>query len=134
MLRGKKFDIAEKAKIMARFYENIAPKKIGARLKINRDKKSLSATPPPPKKWRGQHGLSSFRQQERLHQYVLQFPFKTGRKLKAEVQGWSNMSVRTIQRVFKQKLGLLSCCAAKKPLLMAKMLKKRIAFCKKHCS
>jgi hypothetical protein len=40
------------------------------------------------------------------------------------------MSVRTIQRVCKQKLGLLSCCVAKKPLLTTKMLKKRIAFYK----
>ncbi len=62
------------------------------------------------------------------------FPFKTGRELKAEVQGWSNLSVRKIQRVCKEKLGLPSRCAAKKSLLTAKMLKKRIAFCKKHCS
>jgi hypothetical protein len=33
MPRGKQFDIAEKAKIMPWFYENIAPKEIAARLK-----------------------------------------------------------------------------------------------------
>jgi transposase len=144
MPRGKQFDAAEKAKIMAWFYENVAPKEIAARLKrdvtairkIIRDNKTLppSATPPPPKKRTGRPSLSSFRQQERLRRYVLRFPFKTGRELKAEVQGWSNLSVRTIQRVCKDKLGLPSRCAAKKPLLTAKMLKKRIAFCKKHRS
>jgi hypothetical protein len=93
---------------MAWFYKNIAPKKIAARLKrdvtavwkIIRDNKLLSATPPPPKKRTGRPSLSSFRQQDRLHWYVLRFPFKTGRKLKAKVQGWSNMSMRTIQWVW----------------------------------
>jgi hypothetical protein len=143
MPRGKQFDVAEKAKTMAWFYENVVPKEIIARLKrvvkairkIIRNK-SLppSATPPPPKKRTRPPSLSSFRQQKRLRRYVLGFPFKTGRELKAEVQGWTNMSVRTIQIVCKEKLSLLSRCAAKKPLLTAKMLKKRIAFCKKHRS
>jgi hypothetical protein len=38
--------------------------------------------------------------------------------------------VRTIQRVWKKRLGLPSRWAAKKPLLRAKMVKMRIVFCK----
>jgi hypothetical protein len=38
--------------------------------------------------------------------------------------------VRTIQRVCQKRLGLPSRWAAKKPLLRAKMVKKRIVFCK----
>jgi hypothetical protein len=101
MPRGKQFDIAEKATIKAWFYENVAPKGIATRLKrditavqkIIRDNKTLlpSATLLSPRKQTRRPSLSFFRQPERLSQYVLRFPFKTGRKLKAEVQVWQHV-------------------------------------------
>jgi hypothetical protein len=42
------------------------------------------------------------------------------------------VSVRTIQTVCQKRLGMPSRCAAKKPLLTEKMVRKGIAFCKKH--
>jgi hypothetical protein len=45
-----------------------------------------------------------------------------------------NVSAGTIQKVCKVRLFLPSRCIAKKPLLMAKMVKKRLNFCKKHRS
>jgi hypothetical protein len=74
MPRGKKFNIAEKAKIMVWFYKNVEPKRdVSAIWKIVRDLKLLSpsATPPPPRKGRGWISLISFRQQQRRHRYVL---------------------------------------------------------------
>jgi transposase len=47
------------------------------------------------------------------------------------VFGWSEISVRRIQEVLKKELGLPSRVAAKKPMLTEKMVKKRLAFCRK---
>jgi hypothetical protein len=54
------------------------------------------------------------------------------KELKAEVPGCEKLSVRQIQYICQKRLGLLSCCATKKPLLKAKIVKKRLAFCKKY--
>jgi transposase len=142
MPRGRQIEAAEKAKIMAWFGEGVAPKEIASRLlrdvsavrRIIRENKNLpmSAMPPPPKKRTGRKNLTTRKQDERLRRFLLRFPFKTAKEVKAEVSGWSNISVRTIQKVCQKRLCLPSRCAAKKPLLTAKMVKKRISFCKKH--
>jgi hypothetical protein len=45
--------------------------------------------------------------------------------------GFDAISVRRIQELLKKKLKMPSRAAAKKPLLTKKMVKKRLAFCKK---
>jgi transposase len=142
MPRGKQLDVGEKAKVMAWFAEGVSTKEIANRLKrdpstvrrIIREVKDLpvSANPPPPKKRSGRPRLTNRKLDERLRRYLLRYPFKTAKELKTEVVGWQNVSVRTIQKVCKVRLGLPSRCAAKKPLLTAKMVKKRLSFCKKH--
>jgi hypothetical protein len=72
-------------------------------------------------------------QDERLGRNILRHPFKIARELKGEVPGFADIFVRTIQHMCQKRLGLPRC-AAKKPLLTAKMVKKRLAFCKKHQS
>lgn len=144
MPKGRQFDVAEKTKVMAMFREGVAPKDIAARLKrevstvrkVIRDNKELpvDATPPPAKKRSGRPSLSTSKKQERLRRFVHRFPFKTAREIKEEVAGFANVSVRSIQRVCQKKLGIPSRCAAKKPLLTGKMIKKRLSFCRKHRS
>jgi hypothetical protein len=60
------------------------------------------------------------------------FRSRRPRSFKAEVPGCEKLSVRQIQFICQKRLGLPSRCASKKPLLMAKMVKKRLAFCKKY--
>ncbi len=60
------------------------------------------------------------------------FRSRRPRSFKAEVPGCEKLSVRQIQLICQKRLGLPSRCASKKPLLMAKMVKKRLAFCKKY--
>jgi hypothetical protein len=73
-------------------------------------------------------------QENRLRRYLIAHPFKTAKELKNEVAGWSHVSVRSIQDICKKRLGMPSRCAAKKPLLTDKMVRKRMSFCKKHRS
>jgi transposase len=144
MPRGKQLDVGEKAKIMAWFAEGVSTKEIANRLKrdpstvrrIIRVVKDLpmSANPPLTKPRSGRPRITNRKLDKRLRRYLLRYPFKTAKELKAEVAGWQNVSVRTIQKVCKVRLGLPSRCAAKKPLLTAKMVKKRLSFCKKHHS
>jgi transposase len=144
MPRGKQLDVGEKAKIMAWFTEGVPAKEIAIRLKrdasnvrrIIRLIKGLpmSAALEPPKKRSGRPRLTNHKQDERLRRYLLRYPFKTAKELKAEVSGWENISVRTIQKICKTRLGMPSRSAAKKPLLTAKIVKKRLIFCKKHRS
>jgi transposase len=144
MPKRRQFDIAEKTKVMALFHEGVAPKDIAARLnrdvstvrKVIRDNKKLpvEATLLPAKKRSGHPSLSTSKKVERLRCFVHRFPFKTAREIKEEVAGFANVSVRTIQHVCQKKLGLPSRCAAKKLLLTAKMIKKRLSFCRKHRS
>jgi transposase len=117
MPRGKQFDIGEKAKVMAWFYVGISAKEIASRLQrdvsgirkvINQNKAlPLTATPLPPKKRSGRPSVMTNRKVERLGRYLKRFPFKTARQLKAEVQGWSDVSVRTIQKVRQKRLKML---------------------------
>jgi hypothetical protein len=72
-------------------------------------------------------------QDERLGLYIVRHPFKIARE-KGEVPGFADIFVRSIKHMCQKRLGLPSRCAAKKPLLTAKMVKKRLAFCKKHRS
>ena len=144
MPRAKQFDVEEKVKIVLWFREGIAPKEIASRLqrnvsavrKVIRDNKTLpiTATPPPPKKRTGRPAAATATQEERLRRYVLKHPFKTARELKREVSGWHDVSIRTIQKVCQKKLGMPSRSAAKKPLLTAAMVKKRLSFCRKYRS
>ncbi len=140
MPRGKQLDVGEKAKVMAWFSEGISTKEIANRLsrdpstvrRIIRKVKDLpmSANPPLPKPRSGRPRLTNRKLAERLRCYLLRYPFKTAKELKAEVIGWQNVSVRTIQKICKVRLGLPSHCAAKKPLLMAKMVKNASASAK----
>lgn len=142
MPKAKQFDVGEKSKIMAWFWEGVTAKEIAKRLSrnaaavrkiiaANRDLPQ-HATPPPAKKRSGRPRNATPTQEERLRRYVLRFPFKTARELKKEVAGWQDKSVRNIQRVCQKRLCLPSRCAAKKPLLTEKMVRKRLAFCRKH--
>jgi transposase len=94
----------------------------------------MAASPSPPKKRSGCPRHHTNVQEERLCRYILRHPFKTAKQIKKEVPGWSNASVHTIQDICNKRLGLPSRCAAKKPLLTEKMVKKRLAFCKKFKS
>lgn len=144
MPRGKHFDVAEKSKIMAWYMEKVPAKEIAARLnrnvsavfKIIRENKDLPITSPPtpPKKRSGRPRHHSHVQEDRLRRYLLRHPFKTAKQLKLEVPGWSDAAVRTIQDICNKRLGLPSRSAAKKPLLTEKMIRKRLAFCKKYRS
>jgi hypothetical protein len=62
----------------------------------------------------------------------LRNPFKTAKEVKNELPDWGNASVRLILKTCQTRLKMPSRADAKKPLLTAAMVKKRIAFCKKH--
>ncbi len=144
MPQGKQFYSAEKSKIMAWYFEEVPAKEIAKRLnrdlsavhRIIRLNKNLpmAASPLPPKKRSGRPREHTRVQEERLRRYILRHPFKTAKQLKFEVPGWSDASVWTIQDTCNKRLGLPSRCAAKKHLLTDKMVKKRLAFCKKFKS
>jgi hypothetical protein len=89
-------------------------------------------TPPPPKKQSSRPRITSAVQENRLHHYLTAHPFKTAKELKNELAGWSHVSVRSIQDICKKRLQMPLRCAAKKLLLMEKMVRKRMTFCKKH--
>ncbi len=90
----------------------------------------MTATPQPPKKGSGWPSVSTNRAVERLGRNLERFPFKMARQLKAELNGWSNVSVCTIQKVCQRKLKMPSSSAAKKLLLTARMVRKRLQFAK----
>jgi hypothetical protein len=56
--------------------------------------------------------------------------FKTAHEVKRELAGLSDISLRRIQEVLQKKLKMSSRTAAKKPLLMAQVTRKRIFFAK----
>jgi hypothetical protein len=127
---------------MALFGEGFAAKEIAKRLNrnaaavrkvitANRDLKPFS-TPPLPKKRSGRPRMTNNRGDKRLHWYMLHNLFKTAKEIKNELPGWKKASIRLIQQVWQKRLKILSCTDAKKPLLTAAMVKKRLAFCKKH--
>ncbi len=68
----------------------------------------------------------------RLRSYVSRFPFKTACEVKQELPGFSDISVRRIQEVLQKNVKIPSRTAAKKPLLMPLMTRKRIKFGKKY--
>ena len=142
MPRAKHIDVVEKTKIMMWFHAGETTKAIAAKLgrsvsgiktviAANRDLPPTT-TPPPPKERSGRPKMTSFAQDSRLKRYVMANPFKTAKELKAEVAGWDKMSVRSIQHIVQKRLQIPSRCAAKKPLLTAAMISKRIKFCKKY--
>ena len=142
MPRGKQFDVTEKTKVLAWAGEGVSTKEIAARLERNirsiqriiKDNRHLplTATPPPPKKRSGRRRLTNAKQDEKLRSTLYANPFLTAKELKRKVKGFENVSVRTIQEICQKRLGMPSRSAAKKPLLTDKMVKKRLAFCRKH--
>jgi transposase len=88
--------------------------------------------PPPPGKRSGRPKLVSYRMMERLRLFISRNPFKTAREVKQELLGFDNISVRRIQELLQKNLKMPAKSAAKKPLLTAKMTKKRLAFCRKY--
>jgi hypothetical protein len=86
MPRGKHFDVVEKSKIMAWYFEKVPAKEIAARLnrnvsavfKIIRENKDLPITSPPtpPKKRSGRPRHHSHVQEDRLRRYLLRHRLK----------------------------------------------------------
>ena len=142
MPKGKQFSIAEKGKIMALYRAGIAAKEIAKNLGRNTaavrkiiaalKHLPLSAAPSPPKKRSGRPETHSRQALERLRRYVLRYPMKTAKEVKAELLGFKDTPVRTIQRLILKKLRIPSRTAANKPLLTEAMVAKRIRFAKKH--
>jgi hypothetical protein len=95
MPRGKQLHVVEKTKILTWFLKGVTTtsrltRKVSVVRRIIRDNKTLlpAATPPCPKKWSGRPSAATFREEERLHCYVLWYPFKTARERKKEIIGW----------------------------------------------
>ncbi len=107
MPASKQFDSTEKAKIFAWISEDVPCKEIAARLgrsvvgvrRMARLLRNLpaAATMPTAAKRTGRPRKTTFQQDERLRRYLLKHPFKTAKQLKAEVSGFSKLSVRSIQ-------------------------------------
>jgi hypothetical protein len=93
-----------------------------------------NATLPPPKAGSGRPSKTNLIQDLRLKKYVKKFPFKSARELKNKVQGWRDVSVRTIQERQQKRMGLPSCRVTKKSLLTEAMKRKQLAFAKKYRS
>jgi transposase len=116
--KGKQFSTEEKSKIMCWGEIGIKSKEIAARL--GRRERAvwihlsvLKKLPPngsllPPKARSGRPSKTSKAQDKRLKAYVEKYPFKSARQLKNEVVGWADVSVRTLQKRLKKKLGLPS--------------------------
>ena len=142
MPRAKQFSVEEKSKIMGLYKGGVAAKDIAKSLHRNPAavRKVIAAlndlpllkTPPPAKKRTGRPSKHSHHSLERLRRYVLKFPQKTAREVKAELQGFNDVPVRTIQRLILKKLNIPSRSAANKPLLTSVMVAKRLCFAKKH--
>jgi hypothetical protein len=67
-----------------------------------------NASPPPPKSRSGHPSKTSKTKDQRLKAYVDKYPFKWARRLKNEIVGCADVSVRTIQEGLQKKLGLPS--------------------------
>lgn len=142
MPRAKHFSAEEKAMIQAWIVDDIPPKEMAARLGRNvaAVRKWVvklrsyppTMTPPPAKRRCGRPRLTTPKQDLLLRHHVLRHPFKTAKQLKADVPGYSKVSVRQIQKILQRRLGLPSRRAAAKPLLTERMTKQRIRFCRKH--
>ncbi len=140
---GRKKDISpeEKAKVIAWLQEGMkttevaaclshAPSAIRKHIAVLKTL-PLTAPPPPAKKRTDRKRKVTTNMKVRMGLFVKRNPFKTARELRNEVFGWSKISVRSIQEILKNELGLPSRVATKKPMLTKKMVKKRLAFCKK---
>ena len=53
------------------------------------------------------------KREERLLKFLLRNPFKTAKKVKNELPGWGNASVRLIQKTCQTRLKMPSRAAAK---------------------
>ena len=142
MPRAKQFSAVEKTQIQCWHHEGISSKEIAGRLGRNAAavRKFVAAVrdlpanvlPPAAVKRSGRPRLATSKAESRLKLYVQKYPFKTVKELKREVHGWHAASVRRIQKTLKERLGLPARSAATKPLLTPAMVRKRLAFCKKH--
>jgi hypothetical protein len=86
---------------------------------------------PPAKKRTNRKRKVTANMMIRTSLFVQRNPFKTAHELHNNIFGLSNILVRRIQDVLKNKLGLPSWVAKKKPMLTEKMVKKRLALYKK---
>jgi hypothetical protein len=68
-----------------------------------------------------------------LSLFVKRNLLKTACEQYRKVSGWSKISLRRIEEILKDKLGISSRVAAKKLMLTKKMVKKRLPFCKQFC-
>ena len=137
MGKGMQLSLEEKTKIMCWSEIGMTNTEIAERLgrsvvTIRLHRRLLKDLPPnapspPPRPRSGRPRISSPRRDARLKKYVELNPAKTAKELKKEVFGWDDKSVRFIQKKLQKELGLPSRCAAKKPLLTAKIIKKRLA-------
>ncbi len=67
-----------------------------------------------------------------LKRLVKKYPAMTAADIKATLQELSSLSDRMVQRHLQITLNLPSRSAAQKPLLIDRMKKKRLAFCRKY--
>lgn len=142
MPRAKRFTAIELSQIKAWSEEGVAATVIAERLGRHHTaiRKHLAvlrslplASPPPkPRFSPGRPSKLSEKKLHRLKQFISQHPFKTAKEVKQEVAGFADVHVRTIQRALRNKLSMPARRAAAKPLLTPAMVKKRLAFCRKH--
>lgn len=142
MPRAKQFSVVEKTQIKCWYHEGVSCKEIAGRLECNAAAvrkivaavRDIPANLPPPAalKRSGRPRLATRKAERRLKLFVQQHPFKTAKELRREVPGWRAASVRLIQKTLKERLDLPARSGAMKPLLPPAMVRKRLAFCKKH--
>lgn len=144
MVKKKEFDPVEKAKIKVMYEDGLSTAEIA--LKLNRSQRGIqrvvkqvkdlpiTASPPGAKKRSGRVRTITAGQEKALKIYVRANPFTTARKIKRDVPGWENVSVRHIQRVLTCRLGFKNCKAAMKPKVTEAMRTKRLEFAKKYSS
>ena len=114
---GKQFSTVDKTKIKCWHDEGVSNKEIASRMgrhpasirkvvaaQKDRQLGETPLPPPPPQKRSGRPRWTTVVQEERLRRHILRHPFKTAKQLKRDVAGWSNVSVRTIQRVLNKRL------------------------------
>jgi len=144
MPSAKRFTAIELTQIKAWSGEGVDAKTIGERLGRNvaairkhiAKMRSLSLSSPPPRPVfsPGRPEALSLHQLSILRKFISKNPFKTAKEIKEELPAFAAVHVRTIQRALKVKLDMPARRAAAKPLLTPAMVRKRIAFCRKHRS
>lgn len=100
---------------------------------VSRHKNGDGSGTPVRKSGSGRVRKTDLRTDTLIKRAVLIKPTVTAKEIKSDHHNLlKDVSVRTIQHRLQKDLGLPSRHAAKKPLLSAKMRKKRVDFCKQH--